>query len=256
MITFAVDMKRLLLIRCLLTAVMLLSMSEIAMADDHERIGCLVNWTPQSFTREAQTRSSLSDIAYGDRGWDAGSTYRQLVVLVSFADCDFSPEHTADYYRRLFNEDGFNEGKGPGCVAEYFRQQSAGLFNAQFDIYGPVKLEQTASNNSSSANYGASVFQDAVRTLADQDFTPYDWDGNGRAEAVIVIYAGFGGNEKTVKGQGYIWPNTSTLGAPSGGWTEPAAALAPSVTNTRTRWDCPTFTPRRERNTRYATSGT
>ena len=33
---------------------MLLSMSEIAMADDHEHVGCLVDWTPLSFTRGGQ----------------------------------------------------------------------------------------------------------------------------------------------------------------------------------------------------------
>ena len=188
-----------------LLLMLLLPLCALAQGREMMRGNCL----PEGQQEQAQLRRALTVRTQ----WDGNLTYRVPVVLVSFADCDFSPEHTADYYRRLFNEDGFNEGKGPGCVAEYFRQQSAGLFNAQFDIYGPVKLEQTASNNSSSANYGASVFQDAVRTLADQDFTPYDWDGNGRAEAVIVIYAGFGGNEKTVKGKGYIWPNTSTLGA-------------------------------------------
>ena len=69
----------------MLTAVMLLAICEMTMADDHERMGCLVNWTPQSFVRSGQTRSSISDITYGDRGWDAGRTYRQLVVLVSFS---------------------------------------------------------------------------------------------------------------------------------------------------------------------------
>jgi hypothetical protein len=62
------------------------------------------------------------------------------VVLFSFNDLDFSMDNPAAYYDRLFNEKGFNEGMGPGCVADYFRDQSAGRLNLVFDIYGPVKI--------------------------------------------------------------------------------------------------------------------
>ena len=78
MITFAAEMKNRLLKRCMMTAVMLLSVIELVMADDGGRVGCLVNWTPQAFSRGGQTRSELSDIAYADMGWDANFTYRQL----------------------------------------------------------------------------------------------------------------------------------------------------------------------------------
>ena len=102
----------------MIAAVMLLAMSELAMADDGERVGCLVNWTPQAFTRGGQTRGGLSDIAYGDRGWDAGSTYRQLVVLVSFADCDFSFEDPQATYHDIFNTPGYTQRDGDGHVEQ------------------------------------------------------------------------------------------------------------------------------------------
>ena len=41
-VTFAVEMKRLLFIRCMIAAVMLLAMSELVMADDGERMGLYI----------------------------------------------------------------------------------------------------------------------------------------------------------------------------------------------------------------------
>ena len=87
-------------------AVMLLAVGEMAMADEHERVGCLVDWTPPSFARSGLTRGGLTDVAYGDRGWDANRTYRQLVVLVSFADCDFTIEDPLGTYDAMFNTPG------------------------------------------------------------------------------------------------------------------------------------------------------
>ena len=72
-------------------------------------------------------------------------TYRQPVVLVSFSDADFSMANPAVYYNRIFNEEGYNEGVGKGCVADYFREQSGGRCNLQFDIYGPVKVSGKAA---------------------------------------------------------------------------------------------------------------
>jgi len=64
-----------------------------------------------------------------DQFWDANKTYRVPVVLFSFSDCDFSGVDPKQFYDRMFNEQGYNLGKGPGCIADYFRDQSNGLFN-------------------------------------------------------------------------------------------------------------------------------
>ncbi|MBO4596795.1 MAG: hypothetical protein J5676_02795 [Bacteroidaceae bacterium] len=52
--------------------------------------------------------------------FDPDKIYRVPVVLISFNDLDFSMDAPADYYNRIFNEYGYNEGVGPGCVAELF----------------------------------------------------------------------------------------------------------------------------------------
>lgn len=145
--------------------------------------------------------------------WDSTRVYPVAVVLVSFSDCDFLEDSTPERYDRIFNEEGYNEGKGPGCVADYFRTQSGGLFKPRFDIYGPVKVSASAKS-SSSTFYGQSIFREATQLLLDSldiDISVYDWDGNGQAESFVYIYAGYGGNESSDASKGRIWPNTSTF---------------------------------------------
>ena len=175
-------------------------------ASAQRRMPCIRNIP----TDKAGTRATLR---YPSKDWDANKTYRQAVVLISFADCDFSMEDPAAYYKRLFNERGYNEGYGLGSVADYFRDQSGGLFNLQFDIYGPIKVSISAKGSSS--NYGYSAMKEALAaldTLATQDFSVYDWNEDGVVEQILFVVAGLCGNQAS----GYIWPNTdyTTLKAP------------------------------------------
>ena len=140
--------------------------------------------------------------------WDENRIYRQLVVLVSFSDRDFSMDNPQERYDSIFNSPGYNEGRGVGCVADYFRCQSGGLFNLQFDIYGPIKIE----NQSKGSDYGAAGFRKALEQLIDSldiDMSVYDWNRNKVVNQVIFVYAGFGGNEDSDEATGCIWPNTA-----------------------------------------------
>ena len=175
-------------------------------ASAQRRMPCIRNIP----TDKAITRGVLG---YPTQNWDPNKTYRQAVVLISFADTDFSMDDPAAYYNRLFNESGYNEGYGLGSVADYFRDQSGGLFNLQFDIYGPIKVSISAKGSSS--NYGYSAMKEALAaldTLTTQDFSVYDWNGDGVVEQILFVVAGLSGNMVS----GYIWPNTdyTTLKAP------------------------------------------
>lgn len=142
--------------------------------------------------------------------WDSTRVYPIAVVLVSYADTDFAHPDCAVRYDSIFNRTGYNEGKGPGCVADYFVDQSAGLFHPRFDIYGPVKV---GGAKNSYGSYGSTLYTEALGLLADQgplDFTPYDWDGNKSAEFIIYVFAGYGGNESATEGMSFIIPNTGT----------------------------------------------
>ena len=178
---------------------MLLALA-VSTARAQQRIPCIRN-IPTDVSR---TRGLLG---YPSQGWDPQKVYRQPVVLISFEDRDFIKDDPVAYYQQLMNERGYNEGYGIGSVADYFRDQSNGLFNLQFDIYGPFKVDAKAKGTSKS-NYGDDAMKKAMtelRAAVDADFSVYDWDGNGKVDQVIFITAGFTGNQVT----GYIWPNTS-----------------------------------------------
>jgi len=161
----------------------------------------------------ALTRSNKALPSYTQDFWDASRIYRQMVVLVSFVDCDFSIEDPLATYHAMFNETGYNQLKGPGCVADYFRDQSGGLFNLQFDIYGPIQVSSNVQASGTSKNYGRETFHEAMQKFVndypDIDYSQYDWDANGSVDQVIFIYAGLSGNQAGVTG--YIWPNTNTF---------------------------------------------
>lgn len=151
--------------------------------------------------------------------WNPEREYRQLVVLLEFADTTFSyADDPSAFYDNMFNTSGFNRRNGPGCVADYYRDQSEGRLNLKFDVYGPVKVTTKAQPydkpTASTTNYGRDSFAEAMKKVIaehpDIDFAVYDWNGDKKIEQVIFIYAGPSGNQG-VSTYGYVWPNTSTF---------------------------------------------
>ena len=151
--------------------------------------------------------------------WDPNRIYKQLVILFSYSDTDFQGDNPQDRYYRMLNETGYNERAGVGCMAEYYREQSNGLFNLQFDVYGPYKVDSKAQPYSnptvSTRNYGRNAMKSATQMMIaenpDVDFSQYDWNGDGSIEQVIYVCAGLCGNVGNPSNYGYLWPNTSTF---------------------------------------------
>ena len=171
--------------------------------------------------------------------WDPVHTYRQLVILVAFKGDStyFNIENPHETYDKMFNENGYNQGNGKGCVADYFRDQSYGLFNMQFDVFGPYEISGKAQpyNNpdAETRNYGRDAMREATQMMIDEnpehDFSVYDWNGNGVVNQVIYIFAGYSGNVDNKKAYGYLWPNTSSFTAlttPTGQQISPYTASA------------------------------
>ena len=152
--------------------------------------------------------------------WDPDRTYRQLVILVEFADTEFSYAEDANaFYDKVFNESGFNGDKGPGCVADYYRDQSQGMCNLQFDVYGPYKTSGKAqpydNPTSETRNYGKEPLREATNKMLaanpDIDLSVYDWNNNDAIEQVVYVFAGVPGNINDGQCYGHIWPNTSAF---------------------------------------------
>ena len=154
--------------------------------------------------KRSATRGTLG---YPRRQWDPQRTYRQPVVLISFEDCDFSMAEPAAWYDRILNEPGYNEGAGPGSMADYFRDQSRGRFNLRMDIFGPIRVDVPAKGDSGAVDLGGRAVSKALKQLVETsraDFSSYDWDGDGQVDQVICILAGYTGSQVS----GHVWPNT------------------------------------------------
>ncbi len=147
-------------------------------------------------------------------------TQRGLVILVNFLNKAMSSATASDDFDRMFNAEGYAENNHIGCVADYFRDQSYGLFDIAFDIVGPVAVSQNYSYYGANDIYGEDIHPCELVTEAcilvndEVNFADYDWDGDGEVEQVFIIYAGYG--ENGGGGADTIWPHEWDLY--SGGW--------------------------------------
>lgn len=143
---------------------------------------------------------------------------RGLIILVSFNDKSFD---TAKYgathalYDSIANFTGYSGYGFKGCISEYFKAQSGGQFLLNFDVAGPVTLPKNYSYYGGNDKDGYDLHPDEMVREAckavdnDVDFKQYDWDGDGVAEEVFVLYAGHGEND--TKNDNLIWPHMANL---------------------------------------------
>lgn len=168
------------------------------------RVPCMPGTHPHGTTRTLTPKQD----------WDASRTYRQLVLLVQYADQSFTMNDPQTYYHNLFNVTSSNTRGGVGCVADYFRHQSNGVFNLQFDVVGPIKVSQSVVDTSSAVNLGHAACSEAIQKAVDSlhiDFSVYDWDGNHTVEQIVFVMAGYGANGGDPKTAHYVWPNTEEM---------------------------------------------
>lgn len=142
----------------------------------------------------------------------SGDTKKGLLILVNFKDIKLDKKSTKAVYEQMLN--GLNNpyGNNNGSVREYFRAQSYGQFDVEFDVAGPVTVSQKMAyygGNDSSGNDQAAeeMIVEACKLVNNQvDFKTYDWDGDGEVENIYVTYAGFGENYSGVSSDA-IWPH-------------------------------------------------
>lgn len=150
---------------------------------------------------------------------------RALLLLVDFSNLTFKSDSTAiDYYTAVCNQEGYTNDYGAiGSVHDYFAAQSLGKFDLTFDVVKvtlPKENTWYGANGSSSSIYGNGDQYDRLAemvisaceqadTTAQLDWTRYDWNGDGTAELVFLLYAG--GGEATGGGDATVWPHMFSL---------------------------------------------
>ena len=157
---------------------------------------------------------------------------RGLVILVNFADVAFETEKaemdsmlTGVNYTRNYSYTHKNKTynvSSQGSARQYFQDASNGQYNPQFDVVGPVTINNNHSyygkNNSAGQDSKPEYMIEEACKLADTecnvDFSQYDNDGDGFVDFVFVIYAGYGeadGGASTT-----IWPHAWNLYSAAG----------------------------------------
>lgn len=194
-------------VRCKISLVLLLlCISLTTAAEDFLMRGCrrgvLPSTTMLRSRRAAATPRQVGGSFYtGDR--------RQLVVLVSFSDLQFSDSDPVAAWNPIFNQPDYTQPPFYGSIHDYFYAQSDGRLCLTFDLHYVAfshSRERYASTQGDDEN-SQYLISDVVDTLLtrDIDWSPYDWDGNGYVNQVLIVYAGYGmndgGDDKT------IWPH-------------------------------------------------
>ena len=157
--------------------------------------------------------SGQQRVQIGDEHITYTGKKKGIIILVQFPNQKFETGHDKAYYKMVANEKGLTHEDGyVGSVTDYFLSQSNGQFELDFDIAGPYTLSHTSSyyGKNDGANIDTKVgymIQEGCDAAVEDgfNFNDYDWDGDGYADQVFVLYAGLGeasgGDAKTV------WPH-------------------------------------------------
>jgi len=142
--------------------------------------------------------------------------HKGLIILVNFANTQFADAHTAEFFTRMANEENYQESPFKGSLADYFKAQSRGLFELEFDVVGPITLENDykyygENDDEGSDKRPGTMVAEAVTAAKSlvTDWSQYDWDGDRVVDQVYVLYSGFG--EADSKIEDTIWPHEWTL---------------------------------------------
>ena len=143
-------------------------------------------------------------------------TKKGLIILAQFTDSKFQSGHDRALYNKIANAENYTDNGFKGSVKDYFKAQSAGQFELDFDVVGICQLKNPCSYYGGNASTGddlhaGEMVAEACQWAATQgvDFSKYDWDGDGEVDQVFVLYAGKG--EADGGAASTVWPHEFAL---------------------------------------------
>lgn len=145
-------------------------------------------------------------------------TKKGLIILVQFTDSKFKSGHDVALYKRIANEANYSDNNFRGSIKDYFKAQSHGQFELDFDVAGICQLQHPyayyGKNNSQKEDVKPGEMVAEACLWAHEhgiNFSKYDWNGDGEVDQVFVLYAGHG--EASYKDANTIWPHMYYLSA-------------------------------------------
>lgn len=165
----------------------------------------------RTLRRQARARARAAARAKSDAPVAIGQKHF-LVILVEFTNKSFTTSEDPNAaFAALLNEPGYSANGATGSARDFYYDNSHGIFEPVFDVYGPVQMDTTY------AYYGQNDYQgndkrpeeaiiEGCRKLDDEiDFSRYDNDGDGYVDLVFMYYAGEG--EASGGSSNTIWPH-------------------------------------------------
>ncbi len=138
-----------------------------------------------------------------------------LVILVEFADLEFTIPSPREAFDQLLNQPGYSQNGGTGSVRDFYMDNSAGAFSPTFDVVGPVKVPKGYAYYGEQDGDDVDLHADEALydacTLLDSsvDFSSYDLDHDGYVDNIYFYYAGY--NQAEGGGDDTIWPHQWAL---------------------------------------------
>lgn len=152
-------------------------------------------------------------------------TKNGLIILVQFTDSKFKSGHDLALYKRIANDANYSDNNFKGSIKDYFKAQSHGMFELDFDVVGICQLQHTyayygRNDSKEEDEKPGQMVAEACLWAHEQgiDFSKYDWDGDGEVDQVFVLYAGHG-EASYDKDPDTIWPHMYYLSASDYGKT-------------------------------------
>lgn len=170
---------------------------------------------------KAPGRAASAKAPLADKFTDCPTTgvRRIPVIFVQYTDIKFKSTDPKKTFATYFNE-------GASSGRQYFVDNSNGVYQPQFDLYGPVTLPNNRQYYGGNDSYTDSdqrpgqMVADACTAINSQvNFKDYDTNGDGYVDAVILLYAGNGEQYTYQNIPDAIWPHKWELSASDYGKT-------------------------------------
>ena len=171
-------------------------------------------------TRANKARSIRAAKRVGKPAGNLIGTKKGLVILMQYADYSFVTKNVKAVFQDYFNKTGYTDYGMAGSVRDYFKAQSYGQFDLEFDVVGPYTAAHSmvyygAHNGDANDIRPEELIKEACEMAdAEVNFADYDWDNDGEVNQVFVVYAGYGENNDTTRNNIYancLWPHEYNL---------------------------------------------
>ena len=154
------------------------------------------------------------------------ANFRGLVILIDFNDKQFASEDPQAFYSAMFSSPNFTsyydpvtqrDVSCPGSVRDYLNDQSNGIFQPPFDVYGPYRATYSSNGMTYPArstqcnNLMSRIAANAIKDADDDiDYSRYDNNNDGKVDMVYFLVAGYA-SSNSGNNSGYLWPHASNL---------------------------------------------